>query len=79
MITTTDADGEELGDREAAGLVAGIPGATFGAYSRQRRPIGNPAPRPVSRDLDTGRQLYRLREVREWAARRPGSGRRRLD
>ncbi len=65
----------EVGDRDEAGAIAGISGATFANYSRTRRPKHNPAPEPVGRDLATGRYLYPLDEVREWSLSLPGSGR----
>lgn len=74
MALRTIWEGIEVGDRDAAGEVAGISGTTFAAYVRGRRPKNNPPPDPVTRDLATGRFLWDLEQVHEWSVRRPGSG-----
>jgi hypothetical protein len=67
-------DGIEVGDRDEAGAICGVPGETYANYARTRRPKNDPPPEAVTRDLRSGRLLYPLAEVREWQARRPGRG-----
>lgn len=66
--------GRELGNAAAAAAIAGIHWETYQWYVRTRRPEGNPAPKHVEIDNDTGQRMYPMKAVREWHARRPGRG-----
>lgn len=66
--------GRELGNAAAAAAIAGIHWETYQWYVRTKRPEGNPAPRHVETDNETGQRMYPLKEVRAWHARRPGRG-----
>lgn len=61
--------------REAARLCDTTEKA-FRTYSSERRPIGNPAPLPIGRLLDSPAKLYPLKEVLAWRDARPGRGNR---
>lgn len=75
----TGPDGGVWGDKDACGFLARCSGETFNAYSRQRKPYGNPAPLPVHVDPVTQQKWWLILDVQEWVNRRPGSGRRVLE
>lgn len=60
---------------EAGKICGGISGETFSNYVRTDRPKGNPPPKPVTRDLETGRLLWDMLAVEAWQKTRRGSGR----
>ena len=68
-------DGREIdvGDKDDIGALLGISPKTWRNYSLKGAAT-NPAPKPVTVDPVTRRDLWDLAEVREWQAHRPGRG-----
>lgn len=69
----------DVGDRDDVAELLGKNsawGQTFAKYSRMGWPKTNPAPKPVSVDPATRRDLFVLSECRAWEMRRLGPGQR---
>jgi hypothetical protein len=70
-------NGRELGNAAAAGKICGVSGETYQFYIRRPRSEKASYPPPpghVYVDVETRQQMYPLKEVRAWQAKRPGRG-----
>lgn len=59
--------------REAA-RICDVKEKSFRTYSAEGRPLDNPAPKAIGRDVETGAKLYPLDETLAWRDARPGRG-----